>query len=226
MKLARGMAEARKWLSRGLATMTPWRVGRVLAGGAMLAAGTALYFSMGLEEERGPSANSEITPASRVQVYTLPEDLELAEAPYDEMSKNFIGIPAPTKGPIDASQTYTLPEIFEDDINERVYDEMMRIGFVGIPAPRSEASNTLLTSGATPAAPAPQPQRFFGQVEEELPMAPDDRAGLIRHMADHLGVSPQAVETLGTGIFRHRPEEELALSPDQEATLRGLRRHP
>jgi hypothetical protein len=76
--------------------------------------------------------------------------------------------------------------------------------------------------GATPAAPAPQPQRFFGAVEEELPVAPDDGAGLIRHMADHLGVSPQAVKTFGTDFFRDRPEEELALSPDQEASLRRL----
>jgi hypothetical protein len=39
-----------------------------------------------------------------------------------------------------------LPEIFEEDANERVYDELMK-SFVGIPAPRSEATGRFFPGG-------------------------------------------------------------------------------
>jgi hypothetical protein len=43
MRLAKGMNQARQWLSAGFSTITPWRVGRVLALSALLTADTALY---------------------------------------------------------------------------------------------------------------------------------------------------------------------------------------
>jgi hypothetical protein len=46
MRPAMGMKKAKRRLSAGLATITPWRVARGLALCALLAAGTALYFNM------------------------------------------------------------------------------------------------------------------------------------------------------------------------------------
>jgi hypothetical protein len=53
-----GIKKAKRWASAGFATVTPWRAGQVLAVGAMLAAGVALYFNMASGGEAGKTASA------------------------------------------------------------------------------------------------------------------------------------------------------------------------
>jgi hypothetical protein len=113
---------------------------------SLLAAVTTLYFSMNRGEGANLSASGETTRALLSPVYMGPENPEDAEPPYDELSKGFIGVPVSNNEAINGLQTYVLPEVYEEDVNERVYDEL-RIRYTGIPAPRSEATNRLLPVG-------------------------------------------------------------------------------
>jgi hypothetical protein len=59
--------------------------------------------------------------------------------PYDDLLRSFIGVPASGNKAIEVTHADKLPEIFEEDANERVYDELSK-SFVGIAAPSSENS--------------------------------------------------------------------------------------
>jgi hypothetical protein len=65
-----------------------------LALGGLLAAATVLYFSLSQGEARSPSASGQTTWTLQAPVYMGPEDPVVAEMPYDELSKNFIGVPS------------------------------------------------------------------------------------------------------------------------------------
>jgi hypothetical protein len=59
MKPTMNMTKIRMSVSKGFSAVTPWRVGRVLASGALLAAGTALYFNMTSEGQAGSPSSIE-----------------------------------------------------------------------------------------------------------------------------------------------------------------------
>jgi hypothetical protein len=59
MKPTMNMTTIRISVSKGFSAVTPWRAGRVLALGALLAAGTTLYFNMAPEGESSRPSSSE-----------------------------------------------------------------------------------------------------------------------------------------------------------------------
>jgi hypothetical protein len=104
MMMTMGTKNLKVWISEKLPTRLGTKLFRGLALGALLVAATLLYISMIQGEARSPSASGKATWALQAPVYMGPEDPEVAEMPYDELSKNFIGIPSPatkiTEGPI------------------------------------------------------------------------------------------------------------------------------
>jgi hypothetical protein len=146
MMLPMATKNLKMWITENLGTRLGSKLLRGLALGALLVAATLLYISMIQGEARSPSASSETTWALQAPVYMGPEDPEVAEMPYDDLLKSFIGVPASGNEAIEVTHTDKLPEIFEEDANERVYDELMK-SFVGIPAPRSEATDRFLPGG-------------------------------------------------------------------------------
>jgi hypothetical protein len=129
MKPTMNMTTRRLSVSKGFSAGTLWRVARVVAAGALLAAGTALYFNMASGSQAGgPSSieKMEVVPkftdldavdnylsVDDLRKYVYPEESgqarddvaspssywvqrdEAEERTYDELSKNFIGIPSP-----------------------------------------------------------------------------------------------------------------------------------
>jgi hypothetical protein len=146
MMLTMGTKNLKVWISENLRTRLGTKLLRGLALGALLVAATLLYSSMSQDEARSPSASGETTRALQAPVYMGPEDPEVAEMPYDDLLKSFIGVPASGNEAIEGTHVDKLPEIFEEDANERVYDELMK-SFVGIPAPRSEATDRFFPAG-------------------------------------------------------------------------------
>src|SRR5918992_1290296 len=129
MKPTMNMTTIRLSVSKGFSAGTLWRVARVVAAGALLAAGTALYFNMAFGSQAGsPSSIEKMEVAPKftdldavdnylsvddLRKYVYPEEAgqardeaaspssywvqrdEAEEMTYDELSKNFIGIPSP-----------------------------------------------------------------------------------------------------------------------------------
>jgi hypothetical protein len=146
MMMTTGTKNLKMWITENLPTRLGTKLFRGLALGALLVAATLLYFSMIQGEARSPSASGETTWTLRAPVYMGPEDPEVAEMPYDDLLKSFIGVPASGNEATKVTHTDKLPEIFEEDANERVYDELMK-SFVGIPAPHSEATGRFFSGG-------------------------------------------------------------------------------
>jgi hypothetical protein len=140
MMMTMGTKNLKMWISEKLPNRLATKIFRGLALGALLVAATLLYSSMSQDEARSPSASSETTRALQAPVHMGPEDPEVAEMPYDDLLKSFIGVPASGNEATEVADADKLPEMFEEDANERVYDELMK-SFVGIPAPRSEATD-------------------------------------------------------------------------------------
>src|SRR5919106_4791743 len=92
MKPTMNMTTRRLSVSKGFSAGTLWRVARVVAAGALLAGGTALYFNMASGSQAGSPSSIE---KMEVAPYWVQRD-EAEEMTYDELSKNFIGIPSPS----------------------------------------------------------------------------------------------------------------------------------
>lgn len=95
MMMTMGTKNLKMWISEKLPNRLATKIFRGLALGTLIVAATLLYISMIQGEARSPSASDETTWALQAPVYMGPEDPEVAEMPYDDLLKSFVGIPAP-----------------------------------------------------------------------------------------------------------------------------------
>ena len=95
MRFTIGMAKVNRWLPESFTKKSSVKLLGGLAVGAMLITATTFtYDQLRQDEAASPSSNSRITEASQASAYWVQRD-EAEEMAYDELSKNFIGIPSP-----------------------------------------------------------------------------------------------------------------------------------
>src|SRR5918999_2282312 len=95
MRFAIGMAKLNSWLPESFAKKSSVKLLGGLAVGAMLITATTFtYDQLRRDEGASLSSNTQITEASQASAYWVQRD-EAEEMTYDELSKNFIGIPSP-----------------------------------------------------------------------------------------------------------------------------------
>jgi hypothetical protein len=102
MRFAIGMAKVNSWLPESFAKKSSVKLLGGLAVGAMLIMATTFtYDQLRQDEAASPSSNSRITEASQASAHWIQRD-EAEEMAYDELSKNFVGIAAPSSQTIEA----------------------------------------------------------------------------------------------------------------------------
>ena len=95
MRFAIGMAKVNSWLPESFAKKSSVKLLGGLAVGAMLImAITFTYDQLRQDDAASLSSNTQITESSEASAYWVQRD-EAEEMAYDELSKNFIGIPSP-----------------------------------------------------------------------------------------------------------------------------------
>jgi hypothetical protein len=95
MRFAIGMAKVNSWLPESFAKKSSVKLLGGLAVGAMLIMATTFtYDHLRQDDTASPSSSSQITEASQASTYWVQRD-GAEEMAYDELSKNFIGIPSP-----------------------------------------------------------------------------------------------------------------------------------
>jgi hypothetical protein len=96
MRFAIGMAKVNSWLPESFAKKSSVKLLGGLAVGAMLITATTFtYDQLRRDEAASLSSNSQITEASQASAYWVQMDAA-EEMTYDELLKDFIGIPSPT----------------------------------------------------------------------------------------------------------------------------------
>jgi hypothetical protein len=89
------LAKVNSWLPESFSKKSSVKLLGGLAVGAMLIMATTFtYDQLRQDEAASPSSSSQITEASQASAYWVQRD-EAEEMAYDELSKNFIGIPSP-----------------------------------------------------------------------------------------------------------------------------------
>src|SRR5919106_1975413 len=95
MRFTIGMAKVNRWLPESFAKKSSVKLLGGLAVGAMLITATTFtYDQLRQDKAASPSSSSQIAEASQALAYWVQRD-EAEEMTYDELSKNFIGIPSP-----------------------------------------------------------------------------------------------------------------------------------
>jgi hypothetical protein len=95
MRFAIGMAKVNSWLPESFAKKSSVKLLGGLAVGAMLITATTFtYDQLRRDEAASLSSNSQITEAFQTSAYWVQMD-EAEERTYDELLKDFIGIPSP-----------------------------------------------------------------------------------------------------------------------------------
>src|ERR687896_2433929 len=95
MRFTIGMAKVNRWQPESFTKKSSVKLLGGLAVGAMLITATTFtYDQLRRDEGASLSSNTQITEASQASAYWVQRD-EAEEMTYDELSKNFIGIPSP-----------------------------------------------------------------------------------------------------------------------------------
>ena len=106
MRFAIGMAKVNSWLPESFAKKSAVKLLGGLAVGAMLITATTFtYDQLRRDEATSLSSNSQITEASQASAYWVQMD-EAEERTYDELLKDFIGIPYNDSSSSEASGTW------------------------------------------------------------------------------------------------------------------------
>jgi hypothetical protein len=93
MRFAIGTAKVNSWLPESFAKKSSV-LGGLAVGAMLITATTFTYDHLRQDEAASPSSSSQIAEVSRASAYWIQRD-EAEEMAYDELSKNFIGIPSP-----------------------------------------------------------------------------------------------------------------------------------
>ncbi len=135
MKPTMNMTTRRLSVSKGFSAGTLWRVTRVVAAGALLAAGTALYFNMASGSQAG-------SPSSIEQMEVAPKftDLDAVDnyLSVDDLRK-YVYPEEPGQARDDAASSSSY-WVQRDEAEEMAYNELSK-SFVGIAYPSSQTQS-------------------------------------------------------------------------------------
>jgi hypothetical protein len=134
MRFAIGMAKVNSWLPESFAKKSSVKLLGGLAVGAMLIMATTFTYDQ--------LRRDEITEASQASAYWV-QRAEAEEMAYDELSKNFVGIAAPSSENSQELQASAY-WVQRAEAEEIAYDELSK-NFIGIPSPDTKITGRFLS---------------------------------------------------------------------------------
>jgi hypothetical protein len=165
LEMKAAVEKGRVWISEHLGTKVAIRALRGLAVGALVVAGTGLYFSVSQGEAGSPSTGGEITQAFQDTAYLGSQDHEAVERLLDEVREAFIGISASSSEttrafpdtPYYRDPDWRETQMAEESISDQAFQDTAYLGsqdheaverlldevreaFIGIPASGSETT--------------------------------------------------------------------------------------
>lgn len=114
LEMKADMEETNGQLFNALGSSVGARLFRVAALGALLVGAAALYSTMSQGEARSQPPSSETSQVSAATVYLTAEEHDLAELPYDELTRNFFGTGSPSRATLSIDQRFPPGALTED----------------------------------------------------------------------------------------------------------------
>jgi hypothetical protein len=212
-----GIEKLKRWLSVEFTIVTPWRVGRVLALGALLAAGTTLYFNMAPEGESSrPSSGEKMEVAPNSTVDRTLSNIELERMDYEADLMLWKAAVKPSADSPRSTGRALHDRALVDQLaeaNEKAYDELSK-SFIGIPylGQRNEVVGPLwnlrsierleekISIIVQNAAQASKPlsnkeiERLYTQIDLMLAAKELDRSGYSPSSSEQIGTWPPDTE--------------------------------